>query len=74
MLIICYPSISSKAVLVSPQEHHGVIYPWWDPGINDTPLSFAVHQIVCSVAKEVNCNFVIGRQEPWAWSVVGTAL
>lgn len=39
MLIICHPSISSKAVLVSPQEHHGIIYPCQDPGINDTPLS-----------------------------------
>lgn len=39
MLIICQPSLSSKDVSVSPQQLHGVIYPYKDPGINDTPLS-----------------------------------
>lgn len=39
MLIIGHPTISSKAVLVSPQAHHGITFPCQDPGINDTPLS-----------------------------------
>lgn len=56
MLIICHPSISSRAVLVSPQERHG-------SRDKRHPSLFVVHQIVCSVAKEVNCNFVIGCQE-----------
>lgn len=45
MLIICHPTISSEVVLVSPQEHHGIIYSCQDPGINDTPLSLRLTRL-----------------------------
>lgn len=57
-----------------------VIYPHHDPGINDT-LSPRSPPPLYSVAKEVNCNFVIGCQElaptlwlVWLWTKNGSLL
>lgn len=63
MLIICHPSILSNVVLVNPRA---LWYNISNPERSDKrhPSLSAVHQIVCSVAKEVDCNFV-GCQERW---------
>lgn len=73
MFIICHPSISSKDVLVSPQGHRGIIYPYQDPEINDTPLSlWLTRKFVLLPRKSTVILYALPRTA--ALSVVGMAL
>lgn len=73
MFIICHPSISSKDVLVRPQGHHGIIYPYQDLEINDNPLSlWLTRQFVLLPRKST--VILYGMPKTVALSVVSMAL